>query len=123
MMTEREFYDSIGGSYEDALARLMRDSLIRKFVLKFPADPSFAALAAAVREQRWDDAFTASHTLKGVALNLAFAKLSGAAVALTDALRPQNRAQLTPAQAERLLAEVEREYIAVLAAAAKLAGT
>lgn len=120
-MTEQEFYAAIGGSYKDAIDRLMRDSLIRKFVLRFPADPSFDALAAAVREQRWDDAFSASHTLKGVALNLAFAKLSGAAMTLTDALRPQNRAQLDPAQITHLLGDVEREYRAVLAAAAGLA--
>ena len=120
-MTEQEFYAAIGGSYKDAIDRLMRDSLIRKFVLRFPADPSFDALAAAVREQRWDDAFSASHTLKGVALNLAFAKLSGAAMTLTDALRPQNRAQLDPAQITQLLDDVEREYRSVLAAAAGLA--
>ena len=121
-MTEKEFYDRIGGDYSDALNRLMRDSLIRKFVLKFRDDPNFAELKAALAGQRWDEAFSAAHTLKGVALNLAFARLSAAMVALTDSLRPQNRDALEPAAVETLFAAAEQEYEAVLAAIELLAG-
>ena len=119
-MTEREFYESIGGSYEEAAGRLMRDSFIRKFVCRFPEDPSFSALETAVAAQAWDDAFAAAHTLKGVVMNLAFTRLSAAAVAVTDALRPQNRESLTPERIAELFAEVKKEYETVLAAIGEL---
>ena len=119
-MTEKEFYEQIGGSYNEALGRLMRDSLIHKFLLKFPNDPSFAALKDAVAAQDWDAAFSASHTLKGVALNLALMKLGEAAVKLTDSLRAQNRDALTAENVVALLADVETEYNAVLAGIAQL---
>lgn len=120
-MTEKEFYETIGGNYEEALSRLMRDSLIRKFVLKFPEDPSFAALGKAVETGDWDEAFSASHTLKGVAMNLSFAVLSASAVALTDALRPQNRASLDPEKIRALFASVSRDHAAVCEAITLLA--
>ena len=120
MISEKEFYDKIGGDYTDALSRLMRDSLIRKFVLKFPDDKNFAALKEAVGEERWDDAFAYAHTLKGVSLNLAFARLSDALVTLNDLLRPQNREALTAQAVRESFLAVEKEYAAVLEAAALL---
>ena len=120
-MTEKEFYDQIGGSYEEARARLMRDALIRRFVLKFRDDPGFGELQAAAAAQDWDAAFRAAHSLKGVALNLAFARLGGSVSALTDLLRPQNRPQMNMTQVDLLLAEVEQEAAAVYAAIDQLA--
>ena len=114
MISEREFYEMIGGDYRDAQSRLMRDSMIRKFVLKFPADQNFAALKQAVGEARWDDAFGYVHTLKGVALNLAFARLSAATVTMSDLLRPQNGEKFYAQAAEECLCAVEKEYTAVL---------
>ncbi len=119
-MTEREFYDAIGGNYAEARDRLMQDALIRRFVRKFPDDPNFALLGAAVADGRWDEAFAAAHTLKGVALNLAFARLSHAATALTDALRPQNRDALDAAQIAVLFRAVQADYATVCAAIAAL---
>lgn len=34
-MDIKKFYEEIGGNYEEALSRLMNDSLIERFVLKF----------------------------------------------------------------------------------------
>ena len=120
MISEKEFYDKIGGDYSDAQSRLMRDSLIRKFVLKFPDDKNFAALKEAIGDERWDDAFSYAHTLKGVSLNLAFARLSAELVTLNDLLRPQNREALTAQAVRESLRVVEKEYAAVLEAAALL---
>lgn len=117
MISEKEFYEMIGGDYTDAQSRLMRDSLIRKFVLKFPDDKNFAALKEAVSDERWDDAFAFAHTLKGVALNLAFARLSAALITLNDMLRPQNRDALDAISVKACLGIVEKEYAAVLDAA------
>ena len=116
MITEKEFYEKIGGNYDEALGRLMRDSLIRKFVLKFPADQNFAALKAAVEAERWDDAFAYAHTLKGVSMNLAFARLSEAMVTLTDLLRPEHRETLTVQSVREGLCAAEKAYMAVLEA-------
>ena len=47
-MTVKEFYDSIGGDYEDAINRFRMESLVQKFLLKFPEDTSYQELVAAV---------------------------------------------------------------------------
>ena len=114
MISEQEFYEKIGGDYSDAQSRLMRDKLIRKFVLKFPGDGNFAALKEAIADERLDDAFSYAHTLKGVTLNLAFARLSAATVTLCDMLRPQNREALELQSVNDCFRTVEKEYSAVL---------
>ena len=113
-MTVQEFYTAIGGNYNEAKSRLMTDALILKFVSKFPADPNFALLEKALAADDPDAAFSASHTLKGVCLNLAFARLASAAVTLTDALREQNRASWQKETGTSLFAQVKTEYEAVL---------
>ena len=120
MISEKEFYEKIGGDYSDAQTRLMRDSLIRKFVLKFPDDKNFAALKEAVGDERWDDAFAYVHTLKGVSLNLAFARLSAELVKLTDLLRPQNREALDAQCVRECFCAAEIEYTAILKAVEEL---
>lgn len=120
MISEKEFYDKIGGDYADAQSRLMKDSLIRKFVLKFPGDKNFAALKEAIAEERWDDAFACAHTVKGVSLNLAFARLSAELVKLTDRLRPQNRETLDAQVIEEYFLAAEKEYTTVLKAIEEL---
>ena len=114
MISEKEFYEKIGGDYADAQSRLMRDSLIRKFVLKFPGDKNFDGMKEALADERWDDAFAFAHTLKGVTLNLAFARLSAALITLNDMLRPQNRGALDAASVNACFGIVEKEYTAVL---------
>lgn len=69
-MTLQEFYDRIGGDYKATISRLPSEALIKKFVLKYPGDPSFNQLKDALATQDWELAFRASHTLKGVAQNL-----------------------------------------------------
>ena len=86
-MTLKEFYEQIDGSYEDTLHRLPSEALVHRFVLKYPADPSFAQLREAVAAADWESAFRAAHTLKGVAQNLGFDRLYAASVPLTEALR------------------------------------
>lgn len=119
-MTEKEFYDRIGGSYSEALERLMKDSLIRKFVLKYPGDPSFSMLSDALAAKDWDEAFRAVHTLKGVALNLAFKKLGGAAQELTELLRPQTRDVSDPARIDALFGAIKAAYDEVISAIGEL---
>ena len=86
-MTLQEFYARVGGDYNATLSRLPSEALVKKFILKYPGDPSFAQLKDALAAQDWELAFRASHTLKGVAQNLGMARLYKAAAALCDAVR------------------------------------
>lgn len=47
-MTLQEFYTRIGGNYDDTLRRIPSEALVRKFVLKYPNDPSFGQLKDAL---------------------------------------------------------------------------
>ena len=118
-MDVRDFYESIGGDYVSVLGRLMNDRIITKFVLKFPADPTVGELKAAMDAEDWETAFRAAHTLKGVAMNLSFAKLTASAVVLTDALRPQNADQRDAAKLHEYFNAVQADYDAVLTAIAR----
>ena len=98
-MTLQEFYTRIGGNYDDTLRRIPSEALVRKFVLKYPNDPSFGQLKDALTAQDWETAFRASHTLKGVAQNLGMDRLYKTAATLCDAVRgpkPLEDASLWP---------------------------
>ena len=98
-MTLQEFYTRIGGNYDDTLRRIPSEALVRKFVLKYPNDPSFGQLKDALATQDWETAFRASHTLKGVAQNLGMDRLYKTAATLCDAVRgpkPLEDASLWP---------------------------
>lgn len=86
-MTLQEFYARVGGDYNATLSRLPSEALVKKFIMKYPGDPSFAQLKDALAAQDWELAFRASHTLKGVAQNLGMDRLYKAAAALCDAVR------------------------------------
>ena len=118
-MTVKDFYAEIGGNYNDALQRLMNDSLIHRFIMKFPADKSFDMLKTALDNKDFEAAFSAAHTLKGVSLNLAFDRLSSASLVLTNALRPQNRESYSFDDFNKMFVDVEKEYTAVCSALEK----
>lgn len=113
-MTIQEFYASISGNYNEACTRLINDSLVARFVQKFPTDPSMQKLRDAVVAGDIKASFRAVHTLKGVCGNLAFTQLYKAAWDLVEQLRPQTE------QADAGLLEIlENEYQATLAAIEK----
>ena len=62
-------------------------AMIRKFVGKYPQDPTYTQLCSAVEAGDWEAAFRASHTMKGLAQNLNFDRLYRVSLALTEALR------------------------------------
>lgn len=106
----REFYAAVGGSAEQVMARLVSEGLIRRFLGKFTADPSYAALKEALAAGDAETAFRAAHTMKGTAANLGLDTLAAAASALTEVLR---RGELPPAA---LVDEVDRAYALTVAA-------
>ncbi len=86
-MTLREFYDAIGGNYEETLRRIPREAMVLRFVQKYATDGTFQMLTQAVQAADWETAFRAAHTLKGVAQNLGFDALYQVSATLTEAMR------------------------------------
>ena len=125
-MTLQEFYTRIGGNYDDTLRRIPSEALVRKFVLKYPNDPSFGQLPKfeqewsgelkdALAAQDWETAFRASHTLKGVAQNLGMEHLYQVSSALCEAVRGSK-----PLTDPALWPPVEEAHAQVLAAIQEL---
>ena len=71
-MTLREFYEVTGGDYGDVMGRFVTEERVLRFVRKFPADGSFAALKSSLADGNAQEAFRAAHTIKGVCQNLSF---------------------------------------------------
>lgn len=109
-MTLQECYERFGGDYKDAVSRMMNDSLIEKFVLKFPNDKTMEQLKEAVAANNTEDTFRAAHTLKGIAGNLSFTGLESAASRLTEQLRGKTDETPDPV----LVARTESEYDSVI---------
>lgn len=86
-MTLEQCYAALEGSYSDAIGRLRSEKLVRKFAVKFLADPSYQLLCDSLASQNYAEAFRAAHTIKGVCQNLAFDKLGASSDQLTEALR------------------------------------
>ena len=74
-MELKEVYEKIGGDYDDVVRRLMGEKLVRKFLLKFLDDKSYADLERTLSEGDYKEAFRAAHTLKGVCQNLSLTSL------------------------------------------------
>lgn len=86
-MTVKEFYDEVGGGYEEMAAKFASDATITAFLKIFVRDTSFENLSRSLEEGNVEEAFQAAHMLKGVILNLNLAGLIGPVGEVTEALR------------------------------------
>lgn len=89
-MNVKRVYEDIGGNYSEALTRLMNDSLIEKFLIKFKDGNYINPIKDAISRSDYEALFACSHTLKGVALNMAFSSLGKSISELTDYVRGDN---------------------------------
>ncbi len=89
-MNMKEFYEKIGGDYNDVVKRFGGEAMAERFGKKFPGDPSFSSLAAALDEGSCEEAFRAVHTLKGVCQNLGYGDLGSVCSDMTELLRAGN---------------------------------
>lgn len=109
---KRERLCKAGIDVDGALARFMNnEALLLKFLFRFPADPNFAALEQALEQGNTEQAFTAAHTLKGVAGNLSLEELHRQVSLQVEDLRVGNLAQ-----AREKMPQVCQAYEAVLSA-------
>lgn len=108
-MTIQECYEKMGGNYNDVISRLRKETLVEKFLVKFPDDPSYNELVAGIEAVDVKTAFRAAHTLKGVCQNLALAGLFEPVNEMTEAFRIEDFNT-----GKSYLDEVTRNYNTVL---------
>lgn len=87
-MTLEEFYEVVGGSFQEVMARIPSRDMIQKFVCHFAEDTTFSDWQMAQKNQDIQAAFRAAHTMKGIAANLGFQNLTRVSEELTEELRP-----------------------------------
>lgn len=104
-MELEEFFVAVGGNYERTLARFLDEERIERFLHKFPNDPSYGALKAALEQEDLPAACRAAYTLSGVAANLGLDALAQSASVLTEQL---HAAQTLPPR--ELIDAVDGEY-------------
>ena len=114
-MTIQECYRNLGGDFNRTEKRLSGAGMIRRFLLRFPQDPTFSSLCQAMREGDRAAAFRCAHTLKGVCANLGLDRLLDSSGRLTEALRaegegipPDAAALLDAVMPEQLYARLEQ---------------
>lgn len=115
--TKRQLLAAAGIDVDDALDRFLdNDTLMIKFLLRFPQDGNFSRLRNAMAQSDAAGAFEAAHTFKGVVGNLSMQELFSQVSAMVEDLR---RGDLRTA-AERMPA-LEKAYGQILEALAQLA--
>ena len=75
-MTIDEFYVSINGNYKEIKGRLSTEERIKRFLLKFLEIDDMDVLKNAWENDDYQNLFTYSNRIKGIALNLSFDSLA-----------------------------------------------
>ena len=104
-MTVKEFFPSVGGSYDEAIGRLLDEKRILKYLRKFTANTDYDDMLSAMAEENWELAFRASHNLKGMALNLSLGRLAVSSSALCETMRHGKPAEDNSALTEEVKAD------------------
>ena len=108
-MTVQEFYEEVGGDYNDIVSRLKTEDRIIKFAGMFARDESYKTLAEALDAQDVDTAFRAAHTMKGMCQNMAFTRLLRSSQDITELLRAKDLES-----AKDMLSKVTEDYNLVI---------
>lgn len=104
-MTVQEFYEEVGGDYNDIVSRLKTEDRIIKFAGMFARDESYKTLVEALDAQDVDTAFRAAHTMKGMCQNMAFTRLLRSSQDITELLRAKDLEN-----AKNMLPKVTEDY-------------
>ncbi len=95
-----------GVNMKSAMERFMNnEDLLVRFLKKFSQDPNYGRLKEAMAEKRYEDAFKAAHTLKGLCGNLSLESLFDVVSQEVELLRSKQYSE-----AEEALPEVIQEY-------------
>lgn len=89
-MNLKNAMERAGVDFEMTLNRFSNnESLLERFVKKFPNDKTFQELSAAVSDKRYEDVERSAHTLKGIAANLGFQYLSDLSAEIVNLVRSE----------------------------------
>lgn len=100
----------------DALERLMgSEVLLVRFLGKFAADQNYPGLCRAVEACDWEQALTASHTLKGMCGNLSMKELYDLFTRQVELLRAGKNGE-----AAALMPDIQAAYSRAMAAIGRL---
>ena len=119
-MTLEKCYEMMGADYKNVLGRLRSERLVQKFVLKFLDDKSFETLTSSFASGNYEEAFRASHTIKGMCQNLSFTKLMESSSELTESLRGGTVSPESASLLERVAADYKTTTEAIRAFEAEL---
>lgn len=86
-MTVKEFYDSVGASYDEVISRLLKDERIVKYLNMFSKGTDFEDMENNLLAEKYEDAFRNIHSVKGMCLNLGITKLAAISSDLCEELR------------------------------------
>ncbi len=89
-MTIKECYETINADFDGVMSRLLAETRVAKFAVRFPDDPSLESLCSSYAAGDIETAFRAAHTLKGTSANLGFSDLYQKASDVTEELRNGN---------------------------------
>lgn len=114
-MSLKECYIKLGGDYDEVLARLYSEDMIRRFLTKFLSDGTYHILLEKLASEDYPEAFRAAHTLKGICENLGFSNLCQSSSMLTEALRAGDYSEKLAALKEQVCADYEQAVSAIQA--------
>lgn len=110
-MTVKEFYEKHNSDYAGVLGRLMTEARVLKYLRKIDEQGDFASCVTAVNTSDWETAFRASHSLKGICLNLGLTSLFTPASEFCENLRGGSPKE----PVDPLMATLKVEYEATIA--------
>ena len=105
-MNLKECYLAAGADYEDMIRRFINEERADRFLALFLKDQSFNELCGAMDEERYEDAFRAVHTIKGICMNLGLTALSSSCVDLTENLRQRR----LDGDTQRFFEQVKKDF-------------
>lgn len=104
-MNIKEFYQAVGGNYDNVLICLGKEERIRKFVRKFPESDTVVQIKDALNKKDYESAFREAHNLKGMSINIGLVNLNKVSSDLTESLRNGPKGNVN-----ELFQKVESEY-------------
>lgn len=109
-MTIKDLFTEVGTDIAVVMSRFGgNEPLLNRFIKKFPEDPSFAELKESIGTVNYEAIERSAHTLKGVAANLGFSRLSGKSANIVYAVRQQEYDSL-----EKLFKTLQDEYETII---------
>lgn len=115
-MTLKEFYTNIGVDYDQVMDRLQSDEFAKHYLTLFLEDDQAQKLKEAVAAHRYEEAFEAAHSVKGICLNLELKPISDAVAPVVERVRnaPEGSGEISGLEAAYRSFEAEYQRVCQL---------